>query len=94
MVPWFITSLENPLTLLVILVIVLVLFGAKRIPEVMHGLGKGLSEFKRGAREASDEVQRALNTEPAPKPAEPPVPAVEAPKPAEPSESISQDKPV
>ncbi len=33
--------------LLVILLIVLVLFGAKRIPEIMGGLGKGIKSFKK-----------------------------------------------
>ncbi len=33
--------------LVVVLVIVVMLFGAKRIPEIMHGLGKGIRTFKR-----------------------------------------------
>jgi len=33
--------------LLIILVIVIVLFGAKRIPEIMGGLGKGIRSFKK-----------------------------------------------
>lgn len=37
--------------LLVILVIVLLLFGGKKIPEMMRGLGQGVSEFKKGMRE-------------------------------------------
>lgn len=37
--------------LLVILVIVLLLFGGKKIPEMMKGLGQGVSEFKKGMRE-------------------------------------------
>ena len=41
--------------LLVILVIVVMLFGAKRIPEIMQGLGKGIRTFKR----AMDEDQPA-----------------------------------
>ncbi|NOU19101.1 MAG: twin-arginine translocase TatA/TatE family subunit [Bacteroidales bacterium] len=38
--------------LLVILVIVLLLFGGRKIPELMKGLGQGVSEFKKGMREA------------------------------------------
>ncbi len=34
--------------LLIILVIVLVLFGASRIPRLMRGLGEGIREFKKG----------------------------------------------
>ncbi len=37
--------------LLVVLVIVLVLFGAGRLPEVMGSLGKGVQAFKKGLRE-------------------------------------------
>jgi sec-independent protein translocase protein TatA len=37
--------------LLVVLVIVLVIFGAGRLPEVMGSFGKGLQAFKRGLRE-------------------------------------------
>lgn len=41
--------------LLVILFIILLLFGAKRLPETMRGLGKGVKEFKKGMREAEGE---------------------------------------
>lgn len=37
--------------LLVVLVIVLVVFGAGRLPEVMGSLGKGVQSFKRGLKE-------------------------------------------
>ena len=37
--------------LLLILVIVIVLFGARRIPELMKGLGQGVSSFKKGLRD-------------------------------------------
>ena len=36
--------------ILIILLIVLILFGAKRIPELMRSMGKGISEFKGGLR--------------------------------------------
>lgn len=42
--------------LLVILIIVLLLFGGKKIPEMMRGLGKGVSEFKKGMREGDEPV--------------------------------------
>ena len=41
--------------LLVILFIILLLFGAKRLPEMMRSLGKGVKEFKKGIKEAGDE---------------------------------------
>jgi sec-independent protein translocase protein TatA len=37
--------------LVVVLVIVLVVFGAGRLPEVMGSLGKGVTQFKKGLRE-------------------------------------------
>ena len=37
--------------LVVVLVIVLVVFGAGRLPEVMGSLGKGVTQFKRGLKE-------------------------------------------
>ena len=39
----------GPMELLIIVVIIMVLFGGKKIPELMHGLGKGINEFKRGS---------------------------------------------
>lgn len=48
--------------ILIILVIVLLLFGAKRIPEIAGSLGKGITEFKRNLSDA----QRSI-TEPAPR---------------------------
>lgn len=52
-----------------ILVIVLVLFGAKKVPELMKGLGSGIKEFKKASREVQDEVQRAIDEEPVTPPA-------------------------
>jgi len=39
---------------LLIALVVLLLFGGKKIPELMKGLGKGVSEFKKGKEEAND----------------------------------------
>jgi len=47
--------------LMIILVIVLVLFGAKRIPEISASFGKGIREFKKNV----NEVERSI-TEPEP----------------------------
>lgn len=43
--------------LLVVLVVILVLFGAKRIPEFAKGLGKGITEFKKASREVTDAIE-------------------------------------
>ena len=42
--------------LLVILLIVLLLFGAKRLPEIARGLGKSIQEFKKGVKEVETDV--------------------------------------
>lgn len=41
--------------LLVIALIVLVLFGSKKIPELAQGLGKGIREFRKASRELNDD---------------------------------------
>ena len=42
--------------ILIILVIVLLLFGAKRIPEIAGSLGKGINEFKRNLSDAQKQI--------------------------------------
>ncbi|MCL4786987.1 MAG: twin-arginine translocase TatA/TatE family subunit [Verrucomicrobia bacterium] len=55
-----------------ILIIVLVLFGARKVPELMRGLGSGIKEFKKASREVQEEVERAIEEEPPrPKPSPP-----------------------
>jgi sec-independent protein translocase protein TatA len=46
--------------IMIILVIVLLLFGAKRIPEIAGSMGKGIKEFKKNINEAT----REIDTEP------------------------------
>lgn len=45
--------------LIVLFAIVLLLFGAKRIPEVAQNLGKGIREFKKSMREVQNEIESA-----------------------------------
>jgi len=45
--------------IVLILALVLILFGAKKLPELAKGLGQGIKEFKKATREVTDEVQRA-----------------------------------
>lgn len=54
--------------ILVILFIVLLVFGAKRLPEMGSALGKGIREFKKSIREVQDSVEAGDN-DPAPPPA-------------------------
>ncbi|NQU10098.1 twin-arginine translocase TatA/TatE family subunit [bacterium] len=53
---------------IVIVLIVLLLFGARRIPEVMKSLGQGVKEFKKAAKE----IQADVDSETPAKPAAPP----------------------
>jgi sec-independent protein translocase protein TatA len=47
----------GPTELLILLAIILLLFGAKRIPELARGLGNGIREFRKGTRGEGDEVR-------------------------------------
>ena len=64
--------------LLVVFLAVLVLFGSKRLPGLARSLGRALEEFRRAARDVSDEIKKA--TELTPPPAPPPPPLSEAKK--------------
>jgi sec-independent protein translocase protein TatA len=64
--------------LIIILVIVLVIFGPKRLPEVGRSLGKGIKEFKK----STSEIQEQLTGE-----AEKPKVSETAPTPQEPAQS-------
>src|ERR1700730_7143219 len=49
--------------IVLILAVVLVLFGAKKLPELAKGLGQGIKEFKKATREVTDELQSAANVD-------------------------------
>ncbi len=53
--------------ILVILFIVLLLFGAKKLPELARGLGQGMREFKRATNEIQNEIKSATNLDESPK---------------------------
>lgn len=48
--------------MLIIAVAVLVLFGAKKIPEFARGLGKGIREFKDAVKDVKKEVEEGANS--------------------------------
>ena len=52
----------------VILLVVLIFFGAKRIPELAKGMGKGMREFKDAMSGVENEVRNAANSTPPPPP--------------------------
>jgi sec-independent protein translocase protein TatA len=47
----------------IVLVIVLVLFGGSKIPELMKGLGSGMREFKKGLNEDEEDKSKAAKTD-------------------------------
>lgn len=47
--------------LIVILVVVLLLFGGRKIPELMHGIGKGVRSFKKGMNEIEEEINAPVS---------------------------------
>ena len=57
--------------IILILALVLILFGAKKLPELARGLGKGINEFKKASREVQDEIERAVEEPPPPAPRSP-----------------------
>jgi len=54
--------------IVLILAVVLILFGAKKLPELAKGLGTGIKEFKKATREVTDEITNAMDAPPPPPP--------------------------
>lgn len=52
--------------------IVLILFGAKKLPELARGLGQGIKEFKKASNDVTSEIHNAINVDDHPSP--PPAP--------------------
>lgn len=46
----------GPMEILVVFLLILLLFGAKRIPEMAQGMGKGIKEFKKAMKDVQAEV--------------------------------------
>ncbi|MFI3281031.1 MAG: twin-arginine translocase TatA/TatE family subunit [Rikenellaceae bacterium] len=63
MTPLFIAGLRLPEILFIVL-IVLLLFGGKKIPELMKGIGQGVRSFKEGVSEISKEAGEETREEP------------------------------
>ena len=57
-------SMPGGTELFILFLIVLLLFGARRIPEVAQNLGKGIREFKKSMREVQNEIESADSSKP------------------------------
>lgn len=49
--------------LVLIFLIILLLFGAAKLPEIARALGRSIKEFKKGAKEVKDEIEEATKDE-------------------------------
>ena len=48
-------NMPGPLETLIILIVILLLFGAKRLPEIGRALGEGIREFKKSMKDSGDD---------------------------------------
>ena len=46
--------------IIIIVLVVLLFFGAKKIPELMQGLGKGIREFKKATRDIEEDITKEV----------------------------------
>jgi len=70
--------------IILILAVVLILFGAKKLPELAKGLGTGIKEFKKATREVQEEISNVADEQPPQKRVAPP---------SEPTQTQSQNPP-
>lgn len=57
--------------IILILLVILLLFGAKKLPELMRSMGKSVTEFKKGMNEVQEEIEKAGTSTSPSKPAPP-----------------------
>ena len=50
--------------LILILLVILLLFGAKRLPDLARGLGKSIQEFKKASKEAENDIRQSVEEQP------------------------------
>jgi len=53
----------GPWELALIFLVILLLFGAKRLPEMAQGIGKGIKEFKKAMKDTTEEIKGSMDTE-------------------------------
>ena len=59
--PQFLFSLPGGSEWILIILVVVLLFGAKKIPELARGMGKGIREFKDASRDIKNEIDKEAN---------------------------------
>jgi sec-independent protein translocase protein TatA len=50
--------------ILLIMLVILIFFGPKKIPDLARGLGQGLREFRKASREIQDDIEKELKIDP------------------------------
>lgn len=58
-IPLFLGNLRGS-QLLIVIIVALLLFGGKKIPELMRSLGKGVNSFKQGLADAREEINKPV----------------------------------
>lgn len=70
-IPMYIAPLlawtPGPTELIIILVVILILFGPKKLPDLSRAIGKSIGEFKRGRKEVDEELKKLHDDEEAEK---------------------------
>ena len=65
MLAFFPLGVVGPWQIVIIAMVILLLFGGKKIPELMRGLGKGMKSFKEGMNEVEkqiEDIDKDINT--------------------------------
>src|SRR5438309_1073159 len=80
--------------IILILALILILFGAKKLPELAKGLGQGIKEFKKATKDVTEEVSHAMEETPPPPAPQKHLPAdsVQSVEP-QPAHAVSQSSP-
>jgi sec-independent protein translocase protein TatA len=79
--------------IILILALVLILFGAKKLPELAKGLGTGIKEFKKATRDVTDELHSAMEDSPPPPPRSLPSSGTPSATQAEAQQTVPQSTP-
>jgi sec-independent protein translocase protein TatA len=74
--------------IVVVMVVALVLFGSRKIPEFAKGLGQAIKEFKKASSDVSNEIHTAMNQETPAPPPPPPTKPQAAPEAAAPADTV------
>ncbi len=59
----FLIGTPGPVEIIIIVLVILLLFGGRKIPELMKGLGQGMREFKKAARGGEEDKEKKESLE-------------------------------